>query len=139
MKIAGGLRHISELRKPEPERSTPVVAPLVNFEIQPSTDEEKLNKTEKAFLEVLRRRGHEKIGIQDLTLKLADNCRYTPEFRVVWNSRLTIYEVKGGFIREDAWIKLKTAARLFPEFDFVMAQDVGTAKSREWIETPIKR
>lgn len=97
-----------------------------------STDEAKLNKTEAAFLAILRSRGHT-VKIHALTFKLAHNTRYTPEFFVVEDGRLVIWEVKGGFIREDAWIKLKTASRLFPEFVFKMAQlDKG-----QWTETEI--
>jgi hypothetical protein len=39
--------------------------------------------------------------------------------------RFTIVEVK-GFMRDDAQVKLKVAARLFRRFDFVLVKKKGT-------------
>jgi len=88
-----------------------------------STDEMRLNKTERAFLVWLRAVAPSYVHIQDITLKLADDCRYTPDFSVNDPARgcRTFYEVK-GFWRDDAKVKIKVAARLFPEFRFVVVQ-----------------
>lgn len=105
----------------------------VGFKERPSRMEDGLNKTEKRFLAILRGR-HANVRIQAITLLLADACRYTADFSVTTPERLTFYEVKGGFVREDAWIKLKAAARLYPEFTFIMAQYKGGT----WTEKEIK-
>jgi len=89
-----------------------------------STDEEKLNKLERAYLAYLRAKfGAERIGIQNVTLKLAHRCTYTADFSF-WSldGRLALFETKGKFIREDGWIKLKMAARLFPQVKFVLVK-----------------
>lgn len=90
------------------------------IETRPSTDEQKLNKTEKQWLEVLRTNGGW-IGIQCITLKLGDDCRYTPDFFTLNNTLaapgLVAWEVK-GFMRGDAQVKLKTAARMYPWISF---------------------
>lgn len=115
-------------------QSTPVPdVPLVNFEVQPSTDELKLNKTERAWLEEMRRRGYRDIGVQDVTLKLGADLRYTCDFNAIVNGRWTFYEVK-GFMRDDARCKLLMAARKYRQLDFVKVERI----KGDWIETPIK-
>lgn len=48
-------------------------------------------------------------------LRLADATYYAPDFRVILDDgTVEFHEVKGGFTREDAWIKLKIAAELHP-------------------------
>lgn len=98
---------------------------------------EGMNKLEKARgveLEAARRNGllrswrYEKV-----TLKLADDCRYTPDFCVIENDGgITLEETKGHW-REDAKIKIKVAAEQFPEFTFKALQ---RAKDGGWnVET----
>lgn len=98
--------------------------------------EERLNKTEKRWLDVLRMRRFPLIAIQDITLRLGDDCRFTPDFFTVPTTiadRLTFWEVKGGFVREDAMVKLRVAARVHQWARFVMAQ----WKDGRWTETEI--
>lgn len=105
------------------------------FEIKPSTDEEKLNKTERRFLNE-RLRPLKKavwIGIQAITLKLGDDCRYTPDFAAAFADRFIFYETK-GFMRDDAQVKLKVAARNFPWATFVLVR----WENHQWTETEIK-
>lgn len=104
------------------------------FSIQPCTDEAKLNKTERAYLGILRSRNHQHIGIQDITLKIADDCRYCCDFNYITASGEFVFvEVKGGFVREDGWLKLKIAARKFRMFKFMLAQKKGGS----WTETEV--
>jgi len=98
-----------------------------------TTDERRLNKLEKAWLSHLRLL-HPVVRVQALQLKLADDCRYCPDFYVIDpNGQLVFFEVK-GFMRDDALVKLKTAARIFLEFRFVLVMK----KNGKWIETPVK-
>jgi hypothetical protein len=91
-----------------------------------STDEARLNKTERAFLTHLRITKQCAIHIQDMTLKLGHDCRYTPDF--VTFDPLTAWEVK-GFMRDDAAVKLRVAARMFPCIKFVLV----TKQNGAWI------
>jgi hypothetical protein len=67
-------------------------------------------------------------GYEAITLRLADGCRYTPDFAVMaidsvgeYSSGITslqFVEIK-GWLRDDANIKFKMAGELFP-FEFFM-------------------
>jgi hypothetical protein len=86
-----------------------------------------MNKTEAAYRRILGFQmiaGHiTSIKHEAIKLRLADNTTYTPDFEVVLpDGKIELHEVKGGFTREDAWIKFKVARELYPEFKFVMAQ-----------------
>lgn len=91
-----------------------------------------MNKTETAYawmLQAQKMQGH--ITSYDfglVTLRIGDDCRYTPDFMVVTNQMfLEFHEVKGGFTREDALVKLKAAAARYP-FVFRLARFVN----KEW-------
>lgn len=104
-----------------------------------STMEERLNKTEKRFLERLRRLYYPPayyLGIQEITIRLGFDLRYTPDFHVCRfeSGSLYFYEVKGGFEREDAAIKIKMAAAKFPFWQFVKA----VWKDGVWTETIVR-
>jgi hypothetical protein len=89
-----------------------------------STDEANLNKTEQAFLLYLRHVACEKcIGVMNVTLKLADDCRYTPDFVTYGGTYVHFWEVK-GYWRDDARVKIKVAARLFPWAKFTAVQRI---------------
>jgi hypothetical protein len=95
--------------------------------VRETKDEAKLNKTEKAWWQILKAR-HAKgelawIGCQNIALKLGDDCRYNPDFFGIEGGQLVAWEVK-GFWRDDAKVKIKTAARLFPWVQFVVVQRV---------------
>ena len=113
-----------------------VAAPVAtNFVPRPSTDEEKLNKTEKAYLEILRRTpGIDWLGIQNITVKMADDCRFTADFSYIKDGQLTLVDTKGGFAREDSYIKIKMAARIFTWARFIVASRVKGI----WTEKEIK-
>ena len=91
-----------------------------------------LNKTEQAFYDYLKTRGEPGVlrtvlPPQSITLRIANGCRYTPDFVVVYHvqsddsngyaQELVAYEVK-GFLRDDAAVKLKVAATAFPWISF---------------------
>lgn len=77
-----------------------------------------MNKTEEAYaahLELRRRAGEvEAVWFEGITLKLAEGCRYTPDFLVMLSDgRLEAHEVKGHW-QDDAKVKIKVAAAKFP-------------------------
>lgn len=98
----------------------------------------KMNKTESLYarrLENMRAMGNiHRYEFEPLKLRLADSTFYTPDFMVVRNDLIELHEVK-GFWRDDARVKIKVAAKQFPEFKFVAVQK-STAKERarhgEW-------
>lgn len=113
---------------------TPQVPIKASVTCSPTTDEKKLNKWEAQWLAVLRSRSFIWIGIQNITFKLADDCRYTPDFWTLGvGGKLIAYEVK-GFMREDAKIKIKVAARLFTWAEFVLV----TRDGKSWNESVVK-
>jgi hypothetical protein len=90
-----------------------------------------LNKTEAAF-EVQLKADAKALEIdvlpsQSITLRLGNGVRYTPDFITVEHEplddaagcaqTLRAYEVK-GFMRDDAAVKLKVAASLYPWIKF---------------------
>jgi hypothetical protein len=98
--------------------------------IGPSTDESKLNKTERRYLSWLRVQGDLWIGIQPITLKIGHDCRFTPDFAAVDARGMRLIDVKAKWgnkvhVEDDAQVKLSVAARLFPMFHFVIAWPEG--------------
>lgn len=92
--------------------------------LKASNDESKLNKTERAWLSELRIRNPKFLGIQAMTFKLGDDCRYTPDFiEISQEDKFIAWEVK-GFMRDDALVKLKVAARMFPFLDFYVVKRI---------------
>lgn len=95
-----------------------------------------MNKTEAEYAGMLeaRRVSGEILwwAFEAMTLKLADNTRYTPDFLVMLaDGALEVHETKGGFIREDGWLKLKVAAGMFP-FRFFLCQKQAKKAGGGW-------
>ena len=90
----------------------------------------KLNKTEAAFEAYLKARYDTEdwvLGSQNITLQLGNGVRYTPDFNAFarrGDMRPMFWEVK-GFMRDDAAVKLKVAAALYPQFDFALVKKHG--------------
>lgn len=112
----------------------PAVIPAIPRALQPmkektsdrqKTDEEKLNKTEKAYLAYLRSCDCLSIRIQAITLKLAFDCRLTVDFTYIDTSGRGVFVDVKGFQREDALIKMKVAARMYPEYVFKIVKKEG--------------
>jgi hypothetical protein len=61
-------------------------------------------------------------------LRLADRTFYTPDFQVVNDAtgEIELHEVKGGWIEDDAMVKFKTAAAMFPEYRWKLVQQKKT-------------
>jgi hypothetical protein len=100
---------------------------------RPSPKPHRMNKTELDYADILVRlqltKQIVKFAYEPIKLRLAENTTYTPDFEVVRpDGSIEFHEVKGGFIREDAWLKLKIAAELFPEFTFYLCQ----YKNKTW-------
>lgn len=104
--------------------------------VRVETKPDGMNKTERAWSQVLeaRRVAGEvrEWHFEGVTLKLAHDTRYTPDFFVVLSDgACELHEVK-GFWRDDAKVKTKVAARLFP-FPIVAVSRDGKGWSVERI------
>jgi hypothetical protein len=95
-----------------------------------------MNKTEAAYereLDVLKKAGEVlDYRFEGVKLRLADNTFYTPDFFVTYPDRFEVHEVK-GFWRDDARVKIKIAAEMYPFFKFRAVQ----LKKRQWVTEEI--
>jgi hypothetical protein len=101
-----------------------------------------MNKTEQAYANLLetRKLAGEILGwrFEAYKLRLADNTYYTPDFQLqLPNGEIQLHETKacradGSILAEDdAMVKIKVAAELYPEFQFCL---VGKERSGKWRE-----
>ena len=93
------------------------------------------NKTEQAYenlLEAMRISGDVLwYKFEGMKLRLADNTFYTPDFAVMLSSgQIEMHEVK-GFWQDDARVKIKIAAELYP-FRFVAAKPKAKKNGGGW-------
>lgn len=130
--------HLRRAPAPEAVPAQPAAKPLpvAVGTVEPPELNPAMNKTEAEYagmLEARRLRGEVAWWrYEAITLKLADNTRYTPDFLVMLpDGVLEIHETKGGFIREDGWLKLKVAAALFP-FRFFLCQKASKKDGGGW-------
>lgn len=111
----------NKTKSPKPVVPFPLEKPM---NIAPSTDVDKLNKTERAYHQHLVCMNYQWLGVQNITLKLANDCRLTCDFAYLdKDGQLVLIDVK-GFQREDALIKIKVAARQFPWIRFAIVKRV---------------
>jgi hypothetical protein len=89
----------------------------------------KMNRTETAFRDTfLTKRPH---GYEEITFKLADDCRYTPDFWSLDDDDILAFDEVKGFWRDDAKVKIRMAAKTFPQFRFRAWQYKGGVWHRE--------
>jgi hypothetical protein len=120
--------------RPSQQGSMPVESgsTLPNQKAKGKSAAPKGNKTEVVYavhLETLKRAGLVLwYRFEAVKLRLADNTFYTPDFAVMLpDGEIELHEVK-GFWRDDARVKIKVAAEMYP-FQFVAVQK---AKGGEW-------
>jgi hypothetical protein len=85
-----------------------------------------MNKTEQAYsehLEALRLAGELRAWrFEPLKFRIGRGCYYTPDFEVITaEGYLEYHEVKGWW-RDDARVKIKAVASLFPDRRFIAVQ-----------------
>ena len=114
-------------------------------ERQPSYTPGRMNKTEARLdmaLQVRMRSGEFlQVGFEALTFRLGFDCRFTPDF-ACWTpgGRLMCFECKGRkgktyFAKDDAVVKLKTAAAMYPYVKFFIVWPVGDCWGQKEIRT----
>lgn len=97
-----------------------------------------MNGTERAYAETLeqQKQAGEVLwyAFEAVTFKLAKDCRYTPDFMVMLaNCEIELREVKGSlsYIQDDAMVKIKVAASLFP-FRFWLIAPIAKKHGGGW-------
>jgi len=91
-----------------------------------------MNKLERQYQEhlELRRIAGEVVRFryEPIKFRLADRTFYTPDFVVTFEDHVECHEVK-GFWEDDARVKTKVVAELFPEFVFIAVYQ----KKKQWV------
>ncbi len=97
-----------------------------------------MNQTESAYAEILEARKLTgevvRWEFESITFKIADNCRYTPDF-AIWLSDGTMefVDCKGaGPMDEKSRVKVKCAAEKFPMFVFAIEQKQTKKNGGGW-------
>ena len=106
----------------------PAPTPLQRMQALGRLPAGRMNKTEAAYAELLAARVHcgeiVEFKFESLKLRLADRTWYTPDFAIVLpDGAREIHEVKGHWT-DDARVKIKVAAELYPHYLFIAVQRV---------------
>ena len=97
-----------------------------------------MNQTEAAYAAMLetRKLAGEVIEwhFESITFKLADGCRYTPDFMVVLQDHtIEFIDVKGGGpVDAKSIVKVKVAAEKYWQFRFVVEQKLAKKMGGNW-------
>ncbi len=78
-----------------------------------------MNKLERAFWQRAREAFPDSIYREPFKLRLAGRCWYTIDFLIAGHYFHDCYEIK-GFMRDDAAVKLKVAAGMYPCFRWTL-------------------
>lgn len=118
----GQFAKLNNLEIPHPAKGRPPKDGFIGYDV------ERMNGLEARYaghLEAQRRAGRIvfwKFG--ELKLRLADSTWYTTDFYIMFpDGHIEIHETK-GFMRDDANVKIKSAAEKYPEFAFVLVKQV---------------
>ncbi len=92
-----------------------------------------MNGLERAFHEATQNWvGIAALEYERITLKLAHDTRYTPDFYMLRETgTIQFYECK-GFMEDHARVKIKVAAEMFPEFEFYLVRRRKKADGGGW-------
>lgn len=95
-----------------------------------------LNGFEEAYQEKLEgmrlERGIISYKFEALKFRLADNTFYTPDFMVVYPEHIEFHEIKGMPATDDAIVKFKVVAEMYPQFRWLMIRGKKTRSYYEW-------
>ena len=91
----------------------------------------RMNKLEAEFeFMFLRRRPH---GFEELTFRLGDDCRYTPDFWSLDDDDVLALDETKGFWRDDAKVKIRVAAEKYPQFRWRAWRKQTKAQGGLWV------
>lgn len=90
------------------------------------TEKNRMNKTEKRYADYLELQKHAKeivsYKFEVIKFVLGYKTTYLPDFMVLNIDGTVGFDEVKGFWRDDARVKIKTVARMFPEFRFRAVQ-----------------
>lgn len=90
----------------------------LSLKTKPRRPKHAMNKLEQRYADILERQFQQGtikgFGFQRYTFRLADDTRFTPDFHVVTLDDVLEFHETKGFMRDDAHVKLKVAAEMFP-------------------------
>lgn len=94
--------------------------------VAPDANRNRMNRLESRYAEHL---GYQKLEgkvayfmYEAISLRLADRTVYNPDFLLIMpDGSIEIHETK-GFMRDDAAVKIKVAAKMFPWFTFKLVR-----------------
>ena len=126
----GGTRRLhTETSKDQSNNGSATRIPQVLLGIARTVPTPKLNKTEAEYLLLLKTQlvsGHLLEILPHGSIKFRIGvlrCWYTPDFPAICaDGTLSLHEVKGGFVRDDARVKFQSAKVQYPHFWWVWAQ-----------------
>jgi hypothetical protein len=119
------MKAMENVKKPEG-------VPLIRLLAQDRPDD--MNKLERAFYGHLIRTTNYVILCQSVKLRMADKTWYSPDFFCLCEDGIArVFETK-GFMRDDAAVKLKTTAEMYPYFRFYL---VTKKKGGVWDIRPV--
>ena len=106
--------HLARIKAPVPAAVEPVGPKFKS----------KLEAEYAQMLEAQARSGLIKSWMYEgITVRLADGVRFTVDFNVIaLDGSLSMVEVKGPYMRDDARIKLRVAARMFPMWSWFLVR-----------------
>lgn len=125
---------MAQLLKPDP-KSPQLIAAIPKPVARPRLrqDTKGPNKTELAFEAYLRERHPERtIHCQEITLTLANGVRYTPDFFVPASMMGHVFYETKGYMRDDASVKIKVAARVHQWASFYLVTKKAKKQGSGW-------
>lgn len=123
---------LKELQQRQAKPGVPNRSPARKAAVRPKQTPGQMNKTEARYLHQVLEPGvaagrYCRVRFEAIRLKLAERTHYTPDFMVINASgEIEFHEVKGGRIEEDAKLKFKLAAELYPEYHWKLVQQKNT-------------
>lgn len=127
--ITGRTANLPDVQKGPPPGS---LLPILKARLVSDT---RMNKTEEAYaaeLELRLRAGEVAwYRFEAIKLRLAKRTWYTPDFLIGYaDGTMEFVEIKGGFVRDDAAVKVKVAREMYPMFRWKAL----SLKRGEWVE-----
>lgn len=92
-----------------------------------------MNKLETEFFERVKDRSYRNTYPQAITFRLANGVRYTPDLCVIGAAGIDCFEIKGKKMWDDAIVKIKVAATIYPRIHWWMVWK----KEGVWMEQEI--
>lgn len=137
--MSAGRWSLADIRALAQRTETLVKTPVITRSKLPTR--QRMNKLESAYAQRLELERHAGLwqwwAFEPITLRLAADARYTPDFGLIdVNGDLVLHETK-GFWREAALVRIKVAAELYPFFRFVAVTRRRKRDGGAWVHKAV--